>query len=367
MWYLVYLTVFLIGLLLSLIFTPLMKGLAFSLHIVDYPNKRKVHAQPKPLLGGLAIYISFSLTVIFGLLLVKYGENILPSAISLYLPGIKRNVPQIITILIGGALIVTFGLLDDIFGLPPLLKLSGQVVIGLLLISVGIRLSLFIPSLFLTSILTLFWFLLLINSFNLLDNMDGLSAGVAIIASSLFFIYAVGQKQLFVPTILFLFIGSVLGFLRYNFYPAKIFMGEAGSAFLGYILAITSILTTYYKKGSPTFLPILAPLFILAIPFFDTGSVIIIRKKRKRPIFGADKNHLSHRLVNLGMTHKGAVLFIYLLTFSLGLPAILLKELNLWGGLLLLLQLLLILSILAILEFIGRKNGPLQKNKDASN
>jgi UDP-GlcNAc:undecaprenyl-phosphate GlcNAc-1-phosphate transferase len=203
--------------------------------------------------------------------------------------------------------------------------------------------------------MTAMWFLLMMNSFNLMDNMDGLSAGVAFISGSILFVFAVQMGQLFVATILAVFLGSLLGFLRYNFPPAKIFMGECGSSFIGYFLGTTAILLTFYRyEKNQSFLPVFAPLVIFSVLFFDTLSVIWIRRKRKLPVFKADKNHLSHRLVSLGMTKKQSVLFIYLLTLCTGIGALLLGSLNIFGGIIILLQVLIIIIIVGILELAGR-------------
>ena len=356
MWYLVYILVFLFSLLLSLLLTPVMRKVAISLKVLDYPNERKIHRSPKPLLGGGAIYLSFLFTILIGILFIRTGMvRFLPFSIQGYLPGIKNVLPKLLVILIGGGVILGFGLIDDRVGLRPAFKLSGQIVIGICLFLVGIRITLFIPNLFLSAIITIFWLTAITNGFNLLDNMDGLSVGVAVIASFLFFLLANGQGEIFISTILAVFLGSLLGFLRYNFHPAKIFMGEAGSSFIGYLLATVAILGTYYHQESPTFLPVIAPFLILGFPIFDMVSVVVIRMRRKKPIFGADKNHLSHRLVNLGMSQKGAVLFIYLVAFSLGLGALLLRNLNFRGGLLVLLQALIIIAIIVLLEITGRK------------
>ncbi|MCX7917247.1 MAG: undecaprenyl/decaprenyl-phosphate alpha-N-acetylglucosaminyl 1-phosphate transferase, partial [bacterium] len=161
------------------------------------------------------------------------------------------------------------------------------------------------------------------------------------------------------------FLGSILGFLFYNFPPAKLFMGECGSSFIGYFLGVVSILLTYYKyEESKNFLPIFIPFIVFSVPFFDTLSVMWIRKKRGYSIFTADKNHLSHRLIALGMTNKQAVLFIYLLTLTTGINALILKNLNIFGGIEVIIETIMILSLVAILEFFGRSDD--RKNNSFS-
>jgi len=316
---------------------------------------RKIHQKPTPLLGGLAIFFSFLLTVLFGIFLVRL--NIAPEIIKEHLSGIISVKGKLLAILGGGVLVVSFGLFDDIFCFRARIKLFLQFIVGIILFSVGIRISLFVPSIFYSGIITLLWLILMMNSFNLLDNMDGLSAGIAFICGGILFISAFYMKQLFVATILIVFLGCVAGFLKHNFPPAKIFMGECGSSFLGYFLGIIAILLTFYRYGEKTFLPIFTPLIIFSVPFFDTISVVWIRRKRRLPIFVGDKNHLSHRLVNLGMSHKQAVLLIYFLTLCTGMGALLLNSLNIFGGVLVLIQVGIIIGIVGILELSGRKRN----------
>lgn len=270
--------------------------------------------------------------------------------------GIESSLKQVIAVLLSGLVVVAFGIIDDKKGLQARQKLLLQVLAVIIIFSQGIRLSFFLANPVESFILTTFWFLLMMNSFNLMDNMDGLSAGVAFISGAILFTFAVQMQQLFVATLLAVFLGSVLGFLKHNFPTAKIFMGDCGSSFLGYLLGTTAILLTFYRyEGNQTFLPVFAPLIIFSVLFFDTLSVIWIRKKRNLPIFQADKNHLSHRLVSLGMTQKQTVLFIYLLTLCTGIGALLLGSLNVFGGMLILLQVFIIIVIVGILELTGRR------------
>ena len=195
----------------------------------------------------------------------------------------------------------------------------------------------------------------IINAFNLLDNMDGLTTGVGLVACFICFIVTSQQQQTFTSIVILAFAGALLGFLRYNFNPAKIFLGDAGSMFIGYMLAVLTITASYYKEGFPTHLPVVMPILILAVPIFDTLSVISIRIKRKEPIFGGDKNHFSHRLVALGFSQRGAVLFIYLISFCLGIIAILLTQVNILGAIIIFIQGVLILVIIALLESVARR------------
>ena len=354
MWSYVYIIVFLAGMSLSLILTPLSGRIARRFNVISIPSSRSTHKHPVPLLGGLGIYFSLLITVVISIIAMKYG--ILSFFLSDYSAGIKSVLDKLSAILVGGAIVVAFGVIDDIKTLKAKQKLFLQIIASMIIFFSGIRLSFIsaFPSFF----LTIFWLILMMNTFNLMDNMDGLSSGVAIISGSILFIFAVAFSQLFVATILAVFLGSVIGFLRYNFPPAKIFMGESGSSFLGYFLGSTAILLTFYRyEHHQTFLPLFAPLIVFSVLFFDTLSVIWIRKTRRLPIFQADKNHLSHRLVTLGMNNKQAIFFIYLLTLCTGIGALLLGSLNIFGGLIIILQVFIILSIVGLLEMTGRKKG----------
>ncbi len=356
MWTLACAALFLVAFLLSFLLVLVVRKLAFALKVLDYPAARKVHVEPTPLLGGLAIFGAFALTIGAGLLLIAAGRA--PDFVLPYLEGIHRVGGKLYAVLAGGLLVVAFGLADDILGLKPWQKLALQILTGLIVFSVGIRISLFVENDVCSLIITLLWLTAMMNSFNLLDNMDGLSSGVAFVSGAILFISALQMQQLFVATILVVFLGSVAGFLVHNFPPAKIFMGECGSSFLGYFLGTVAILLTFYHyQESQNFLPIFTPLLVFAVPFFDTLSVIWIRRKRGLPIFKADKNHFSHRLVGLGMSQKQAVLLIYALTLCTGMGALLLGRLNVLGGLLVVLQTAIIIAVVGTLEATGRRKN----------
>jgi len=356
MWILIYLTIFIISFLLSFFLTFLFKKISIWCNILDLPSSRKIHQKPTPLLGGLGIFFSFLLTILLGFISLK--TNFIFQIIKEHLPGIISCERKLLSIVIGGVLVVSFGIFDDIFSFRARIKLIFQILISIIVFSSGIRISLFVPNIFFSILVTVFWIVLMMNSFNLLDNMDGLSAGVSFICGGILFISAFYMNQLFVSTLIVVFLGSVAGFLKHNFPPAKVFMGECGSSFLGYFLGIISILLTFYRYGEgKSFLPVFTPLIVFSVPFFDTISVFWIRKKRKLSIFQADKNHLSHRLVNLGMSNKQAVLLIYFLTICTGMGTLFLNSLNIFGGILVIVQVVIILSIVGILELSGRKKN----------
>lgn len=363
MWYIVYFCCFIVSFLLSLILVPIARKFAIRHSILDQPDDRKIHLEPKPLLGGVAICIAFIVTILINLLILFCCSEIfslnhlMPDFLLSEIVSIKAVLPKLVVILFSGILILGLGLVDDIHKLSAKTKLMAQIMIALLLISFGIRITLFIKNNLISSIITLVWIVGITNAFNLLDNMDGLAAGVAFIASVIFFAITALQGQVFTATILLVFAGSVFGFLRYNKYPAKIFMGDAGSMFIGYILAVLTVVSSYYTKSSPTLFPVIMPVLILGVPIFDTISVLVLRIKNKKAISQGDKNHFSHRLVNLGMTQRQAVWFIYLVTFCVGINALLLSFVNIWGSGVILVQAVCIFMIIVILERIAKRNN----------
>ncbi len=357
--YLIYTALFLSSLLLSLLLTPLFMRLAKKWGILDYPvTERKIHREPKPLLGGVAVYLAFFLPIMGGLLFLKFVHThsyLFSSAFIGALPPLRRELSRIIPFFFAGTLVMLWGLRDDVKPLRVSIKFLGQVLAGLLLALTGIRITFFVPHVLVGGFLTVLWVVALTNSFNLLDNMDGLSTGVALIASFIFLYLTASQKQIFTSALLAIFCGTLLGFLRFNFPPAKIFLGDAGSMWIGFVLATLTIFTTFYTEEMPTFLPVIMPLLILGVPIFDTLSVIIIRWREKRPLFQADKSHFSHRLLTLGMGEKQAVLFIYLVTFCVGINATLLTQVSLGGAIVILIQAMVIFSIIVFLEVTGRR------------
>lgn len=359
MWIYIYALLFVFTFVISFILTPLCRTLAIRLNIVDQPGERKIHQVSKPYLGGLAIYLTMTLVLGLGVVAALYflpNNPNLPLEVTPYLPNVRKVLPKIIALLLGGTIIFLLGLWDDIKRLSPLLKLIGQIIAAVLVVSMGIRLDLFINNHWISGFLTVLWIVAITNSFNLMDNMDGLSAGVAGIATILFIWFSYQAGHTYMLLILIVFLGSTLGFLPYNFPPSTIFMGDAGSMFLGFQLGALTVLNSYYYKDAPTHLPIMLPFFVLSVPLFDTITVMAIRIKNGKPIYQGDTNHFSHRLVALGMTQRQAVLCIYLVTFCTGTGALLLRKLEFRESLLVLSQMVAIFAIIAILEFTGRRN-----------
>jgi UDP-GlcNAc:undecaprenyl-phosphate GlcNAc-1-phosphate transferase len=360
---LVYLYLFLTSLALSTTLIPIAKRIALKYDILDYPFGRKTHELPKPYLGGAVIFSSFILIVLLniGLYFIFYERVVNLKFIAL--PIIQKSLfnsvfLKLIIILFGASLVFLIGLLDDIFSELISVKLKFAVLLLAAIIPVigGVQIT-FLPLNWINIILSIFWIVGITNSFNLLDNMDGLSSGISIISASILFFVALQQNQVFMAMILVLFIGSVFGFFKHNYYPASIFMGDAGSYFLGYVLGIFTISMSYITKESFSLIPILMPVIILIIPIFDSLSVVIIRIKEHRPIYIGDKSHFSHRLVEMGFSPRNAVNIILLLTIVLGLSAFLLVELPLRDSIILIIQIIVLLIIISILVCVGRRSN----------
>lgn len=328
---------------------------------MDRPGGHKAHERPVALGGGIAVFLAFALPILAGLVAARLLVNAepiswVPQVITHHLPGLIGKT-TICLGLLGGALVLhVVGLIDDIRGLPAWVRLIVQFVVASGVVwGLGIRLTLYLPA-FPAGVLSVFWLVGLINAFNLLDNMDGLSGGVGLICAGLFLWSAACAGQLFVASWLLVTMGAILGFLVYNVPPASIFMGDAGSTVVGYLLGVGSLLTTYYfANGERHFFAVFVPLVVMAIPLYDLISVVLIRVSEGRSPFRADTRHFSHRLVARGMTRRTAVFTIWLATGCTGLAATFLPGADLLGTILIFIQTIFILLIIALLEWSGGK------------
>ncbi len=256
---------------------------------------------------------------------------------------------------------MVLGLLDDRLGLNWKLRLAVEVAVATLVVCRGWHVTLYVNAPWLTGALSVVWIVGLVNSFNMLDNMDGLSGGVAAIAAAMLaavLLIAPDPEthgpQLFVAGFLLVLVGSLLGFLWHNRPPARLFMGDAGSYFIGFCLAVATIAATFAGGNLPRH-SILAPLCVLAVPLYDTLTVVAIRLKQGRSPFAADKNHFSHRLTDLGMTKTQAVLTIYLTTATCGFGALVLHQVNATGAAVILLLVGCVLALVGVLETTVRR------------
>jgi UDP-GlcNAc:undecaprenyl-phosphate GlcNAc-1-phosphate transferase len=356
-WILVYFYVFDVSFVLALILTPVLKRLSVQWGFVDQPDQaRKIHAQPMPLLGGVAVFAAFALNIVFNYLVVlPVAAHWDVADLSEHVEGAFSVWRKLVVLLVGGLLMVALGIYDDKYELKARSKFLGQIGIALLVAAAGMRVTLFLHSPTASFVLTVLWIVTITNAMNFLDNMDGLCAGVGLVCAVVFGFIAAVQHQYFVCLLAFAFAGALLGFLPHNFKPATIFLGDAGSHFLGFMLAVLPILGTFYRSGEQTYLPVLIPLLVLAVPLFDMAMVMWIRLRRGQPVYLGDVNHISHRLVRLGIPQSWAVTLIYLITATLGLGAIVLLWSDLTGALIVLVQALCILAIVTLLEQLGSK------------
>jgi UDP-GlcNAc:undecaprenyl-phosphate/decaprenyl-phosphate GlcNAc-1-phosphate transferase len=294
--------ILLIALTFSVCAVPLARWAALRTGVVAVPRARDVHVKPVPLLGGAAIYAAF--------------------VIAILLLGDQAYVRELVGILLGATLISLFGLADDRWGLGAPIKMAGQALAGVVLILGGTQVQLFEYS-WLNWAITLVWVVGITNALNFLDNMDGLSGGIATIASAFFLLLAAMNepRQVLVGAMAAALIGACIGFLRYNLNPATIFMGDTGALFLGFILAALAIKLRF--PANVTVVTWMAPLCVLAVPIFDTSLVVVARLRRRvNPFTTAGKDHLSHRFVALGMTKREAVLTCYLLGGAAGMVGV---------------------------------------------
>ena len=304
-----------ISVVLSALFTPLVKKAAFKFRVLDIPkDKRKIHKKPIPLLGGLAIYASFVLTLIF-----KTGA----------LTNAEKGI------VIGATIIVIGGIIDDKYDIKPRYKLIFQTLASLALINFGVKISLITnPMLnsnqylnigWLSVPLTIIWVIGITNALNLIDGLDGLAAGVALISSITIFIIAIMNARTDAAVLTAILSGAILGFLPYNFNPATIFMGDTGAQLLGFLLAAISMEGTI--KSAAAF-AIAVPILALGIPIYDTLFAVIRRKVNGRPIMQADRGHLHHRLMDMGLTQRQTVVIMYLISAILGSFAIIAMQIS---------------------------------------
>ncbi|MFT5127433.1 MAG: UDP-GlcNAc:undecaprenyl-phosphate GlcNAc-1-phosphate transferase [Rhodothermales bacterium] len=353
-WLLLYLAVAIAATVLSAAFTPVCRKLAWHTNFLDKPlgEMHKKHDSAKALMGGVAMAAAWSAVIFGGVGLALVMPNSLPHAVQAHVPGVRSSLPLLVAIAGGGLALAVLGLRDDRTPMGPLKKLLWQLVIcGLVATNEHLRVTLFWDQPLVTWGMTTFWFLFIVNAFNFFDNMDGLASGMAIIGAGLFAVVAGFQGQHFVTALGAATAGSALGFYFYNKSPASIFMGDCGSHFLGFMLACLGSLTVFYRSETPTTAPVLIPLFILALPIFDTFAVCVIRIRAGKKIYHGDHNHISHRFHKSGVSRKTAVLLVHLLALAIGLGALPLMWLEIRGVILVFLQTAAMLLIVTILQF----------------
>jgi UDP-GlcNAc:undecaprenyl-phosphate/decaprenyl-phosphate GlcNAc-1-phosphate transferase len=302
------------GFLLSLVVTlgtlPWWRRWCERWGLVDQPGKRKIHERPVLLAGGLALLMGLLTPVVLGagwLWLGWAGGE----AGELLGHGMTARAWPLSAILAGGMGMVVLGVWDDWKELGAGVKFAGQLLIALLVAYSGVRITLFIPNVALSYALTVLWIVTLTNALNFMDNMNGLCAGLGLIGALVFGLTAAMNGQYLVALLGFAASGALAGFLPYNYPRASVFLGDAGSHLVGYLLAVLAILPQFYTVERGREWLVLSPLLVLAVPLVDLGWVVMIRWRDGRPFYMGDTNHLSHRLVRRGMSKAGAVALIW--------------------------------------------------------
>jgi UDP-GlcNAc:undecaprenyl-phosphate/decaprenyl-phosphate GlcNAc-1-phosphate transferase len=349
------------------------RRLAPGIGLVDRPGGRKQHEQPTPLGGGLAVWLAVTLVFLGGLLFLALAmasdppAGWVPEFARPHLPGLWERSSDLFVLLLGGTAMMLVGLADDRFGLPWQPRLGMAFLVAAVCVATqgdDWQLTAFVPFRPVTWVLSVFWIVTLINAFNMLDNMDGLSAGVASIAAGMLATFLLFPPagdprgpQLFVGGFLLVLVGALLGFLWHNRTPSRLFLGDAGSYFVGFCIAVATMVATYTTYESPSRHTILAPLCVMAVPLYDLVTVISIRLREGRSPFQADRCHFSHRLVDLGFTKRKAVRTIYLTTATCGLAALLLSRVDPLGAVVIALLVLCILWLIHLIESTARRKN----------
>lgn len=325
--------IFLLALTITGFSTPWVRRAAITLGFVDEPARRKLHSTPMPLMGGVAIVAGFIIALLF-----FYG-----------------SLPRTITaVLLSGIIIAIVGLLDDRYDLPPGTKFAAQFVAVIILLIFDISVKLPLPNV-VNYLVTFVWIVGITNAINFLDNMDGLSAGLSAVSAAFILLLGSQGDQFLVSTLAAAILGSCLGFLRYNFKPATIFMGDVGALFLGFLLAVTALQLRFPENLS--IVTWMVPVFIMGVPIFDMSLVVFSRLRRGlNPMTTPGKDHTSHRLVELGFSQREAVLILYLIAGTLGMLSLFISEANIMeaytvGGL------MLVLGIYAIWWLEKQRHG----------
>lgn len=345
-----------------------MRRIAPAWGFVDRPGAHKGHDRPIALGGGVAIWLGlvgpFALGqgILWGIERGTISSSLLPPPVVPHLGGLMQQSGQLWFLLAAGTALLLLGLIDDWKGLSWQLRLGVQTFVAAVVVARGWRMALFLDAPAITALLSVVWIVGLINSFNMLDNMDGLSAGVAAIAAAILaaVMFTVPDPrthlpQLFTGGFLLVLVGALGGFLPHNRVPARLYMGDGGSYFIGFCLGVATLTGTFAGGTLPRH-AILAPLCALAVPLYDTASVVWIRLRAGRSPFQADRCHFSHRLVAMGLNRRYAVWTIYLTTATCGYGALLLHQVDTLGAVIIALLVASVLTIIAILETAGRRD-----------
>lgn len=334
-----------------------MKRWAVRVGFVSRPREDRYNRNVIALGGGIAIFWTIAMFVLAGAATIRFFVApghlaFIDASIVQHADGFMTKINDLLIVLAAAFILHLVGLWDDKKHLGPFFKLAVQFAAAFVAAwFADIRVEMFIESKLVTTLLSVFWIVLMINAFNFLDNMDGASVGIALIATCVLMVAALRSGQVFVGAMGLLFAGALLGFLLFNFPPAKIFMGDCGSMIVGFFVALLTLRTTYYDPEVGTKLySVFMPAIVMAVPLYDFISVTFLRIKQGKSPFVGDTQHFSHRLKRRGLSDRQVALTLYLATLCTGLGAILLQRADRIGAILIAAQTVMVLVFIAILE-----------------
>ena len=344
--------------------TAYVKSRAIRTGFVSRPSDDRYNRNVIALGGGVAIFWTIALFVLVGAAVMKFlvapGHlAFIDESITQHTAGFMTKINDLLVVVAAVFILHVMGLWDDKKHLGPFVKLAIQFATAFVAAwFADIRVEMFIENKLITTVLSVFWIVLMINAFNFLDNMDGASAGIALIAICILMAAAIRSGQIFVGTIGMVFAGALLGFLIFNFPPAKIFMGDCGSMVVGFFVALLTLRTTYYNPEVGTKLySVFMPAIVMAVPLYDFVSVTFLRIKQGKSPFVGDTQHFSHRLKRRGLSDRQVALTLYLATLCTGLGAVLLQQADLIGAILIAVQTVMVLIFIAVLETADNREG----------
>lgn len=340
---------------LSWILTRLCVPLSFRLKLLDYPEGRKTHLRPMPFLGGVAIFAAFWTVVFAGWAATVFLEGA-DGKLAVLLASVRAVMPRLVGMFAGGSVILLVGLYDDKYRWTPGRKLLGQCVAAAFLLKLGFTINLVAGLGPLGYVITFLWILMMINAFNFIDSLDGHCTGIAFISAAVLFTITQILNQPMIGLLVLTFAGALLGFLPHNFKPAKIFLGDNGSLFIGYMMAAFTLLCKY-QVSDATYVTLFIPVLVFGVPIYDMLSVIAVRLSRGVAPWKGDRNHFAHRLVKIGMSDQVAVVFSYFIAVTIGLVAVLTTQVGLLGAVLIGLIFVSIIGVIAFLEYYAAESA----------
>ncbi|MBR1736675.1 MAG: undecaprenyl/decaprenyl-phosphate alpha-N-acetylglucosaminyl 1-phosphate transferase [Firmicutes bacterium] len=347
--WILYLAAFFSSFAVSLLATPFAKKVSYRLGAIDYPKSRGLNKEPMPRMGGLAMVLGFAFTL---------------ALLSIFLPELRTK--QVLGFFAGGIVIVFLGMIDDVYELSAKFKFCVQIFVACIVVFSGTKINVIMWPMWeylrpFSSIITIFWIIGLINAVNLIDGVDGLAAGVTSIASLCLMILCIISGTSIAVVFTAALAGASLGFLPRNFSPAEIYMGDTGSTFLGYVLAVSSCIGVY---KSYALLSIIIAVLAMALPILDTLFAMIRRAANGKPIMQADRGHLHHRLIDNGYSHKQTVIILYTLSILSGTIAILIAIKDFRATIVVLLSVLIIAMIFYVYKLRIEKAAQAEEDED---